>query len=255
MVQSLAFFGILFIGGWLCTCHTAKEGADLPNSHTWANDIFSFSSAGIFRSKQMSKNRTAVQNEKTCESNTIVDAVENHTATLIWLHSFGDSGFHFADSNELDLPGTLAMPWSKYIFPTACELNITLFGGKPQSAWFDVSKLESRGIQQDESGLRSAAHRIAELISAELAAGIPPHRVVLAGFGQVRSKGKGCQGVTAGSRRNEEQSNSVKGQSKCVGEKRVEIAISTRFQCEGETEATGELSSALGRQVAERREA
>jgi predicted esterase len=113
-----------------------------------------------------------------------VDAIENHTATVIWLHSFGDTGGYFASKN-LDLPGTLAMPWIRYIFPTACEINTTINGGILQPAWFDVTRTDERSVWQDSHGLDVAASCIAELVSSEIALGIAPHRVILAGFGQV----------------------------------------------------------------------
>ena len=124
-----------------------------------------------------------------CTANIVIDATENHTATVIWMHSFGDTGRHFAHASELDLPGTLAMPWTRFIFPTACELNLTLHGGATQPAWFDIARLDVRGgsVAQDTAGLASASARIADLALAEIAAGIPPHRIALAGFGQVRA--------------------------------------------------------------------
>eukprot|EP00292_Cryptomonas_paramecium_P017173 CAMPEP_0113714562 /NCGR_PEP_ID=MMETSP0038_2-20120614/32691_1 /TAXON_ID=2898 /ORGANISM="Cryptomonas paramecium" /LENGTH=109 /DNA_ID=CAMNT_0000641563 /DNA_START=196 /DNA_END=521 /DNA_ORIENTATION=+ /assembly_acc=CAM_ASM_000170 len=64
-------------------------------------------------------------------------------------------------------------------------MNLTLYGGEFQPAWFDVSRLDEKsGSTQDWSGVEVAARRIADLASQEIASGVPAHRIVLAGFGQ-----------------------------------------------------------------------
>jgi hypothetical protein len=117
----------------------------------------------------------------------IVDSTEPHSATIIWLHSLGDSGKYFAneDGHGLDLPDVLAVPWCRFIFPTAADISITLHGGVQQPAWFDVERLDDRGVVQDDRGVLAAAQLVMDLVSNELRLGIPANRIVLAGFGQV----------------------------------------------------------------------
>jgi hypothetical protein len=49
---------------------------------------------------------------------------KDHTATVIWLHGLGDSGFGWAPVSD-----SLAMPWVKFLFPTAPVEPVTLNGG------------------------------------------------------------------------------------------------------------------------------
>jgi hypothetical protein len=117
----------------------------------------------------------------------IVEATEPHSATIIWLHSLGDSGKFFAneDGHGLGLPDVLAVPWCRFIFPTAADISVTLHGGVKQPAWFDIERLDDRGIMQDEPGILAAAQQVMQLVANELRSGIPAHRIILAGFGQV----------------------------------------------------------------------
>ena len=122
----------------------------------------------------------------------IVEATETHSATVIWLHSLGDSGKYFAneDGHGLDLPDVLAVPWCRFIFPTAADISVTLHGGVQQPAWFDVERLDERGVIQDDRGVIAAAELVMALVSNELRLGIPANRIVLAGFGQVIKQGE-----------------------------------------------------------------
>ena len=117
----------------------------------------------------------------------IVEATEPHSATIIWLHSLGDSGKFFAneDGPGLGLPDVLSVPWCRFIFPTAADISVTLHGGVTQPAWFDIERLDDRGIIQDEPGILAAAQQVMHLVAKELRSGIPAHRIILAGFGQV----------------------------------------------------------------------
>ena len=115
----------------------------------------------------------------------VVDATEPHSATIIWLHSLGDSGKYFANEDGLDLPDVLAVPWCRFIFPTAAEINVTLRGGMQQPAWFDIERLDERGVIQDEQGVVVAAEQVMRLVANERRLGIPANRIILAGFGQV----------------------------------------------------------------------
>ncbi|KAK4344228.1 hypothetical protein RND71_037322 [Anisodus tanguticus] len=64
---------------------------------------------------------------------------------------------------------TLPLPNIKWICPTAPQRPITLFGGFPSTAWFDVNDLSENAIDDDE-GLDASAAYVASLLATE-----PPH--------------------------------------------------------------------------------
>ncbi|XP_021616054.1 acyl-protein thioesterase 2 isoform X2 [Manihot esculenta] len=99
-----------------------------------------------------------------------------HQATVVWLHGLGDNGssnFVRILSYCLVLFGswsqlleTLPLPNIKWICPTAPTQPITIFGGFPSTAWFDVGEL-SEDAPDDVEGLDAAAAHVANLLSTE----------------------------------------------------------------------------------------
>ncbi|KAG4144171.1 hypothetical protein ERO13_D05G019900v2 [Gossypium hirsutum] len=84
-----------------------------------------------------------------------------HQATIVWLHGLGDNG-----SNWSQLLETLPLPNIKWICPTAPTQPITIFGGFPSTAWFDVGDI-SEDAADDIEGLDAAAAHVANLLSTE----------------------------------------------------------------------------------------
>ncbi|XP_012452249.1 uncharacterized protein LOC105774335 [Gossypium raimondii] len=84
-----------------------------------------------------------------------------HQATVVWLHDLGDNGSSWSQLLE-----TLPLPNIKWICPTAPTRPITLFGGFPATAWFDVGEL-SEDAPDDVEGLEAAAAHVANLLSIE----------------------------------------------------------------------------------------
>lgn len=102
-------------------------------------------------------------------------------AAVIWLHGLGADGFDFVPLiPELGLPADAAV---RFVFPHAPIRPVTINGGFPLRAWYDIYGL-SEGDPEDEAGLRESARRIDGAIDAQIAAGIDPQRIVLAGFSQ-----------------------------------------------------------------------
>ncbi|GAB4854123.1 hypothetical protein Ancab_022705 [Ancistrocladus abbreviatus] len=95
-----------------------------------------------------------------------------HQATIIWLHGLGDKGSSWSQILE-----TLPLPNVKWICPTAPTRELTLFGGFPCTAWFDVGEI-SDDAPDDLEGLDASAAHISNLLSAE-----PPDvKLGVAGF-------------------------------------------------------------------------
>ena len=102
-------------------------------------------------------------------------------AAVIWLHGLGADGNDFVPLvPELELPEQLPI---RFIFPHAPVRPVTLNAGMPMRAWFDILQLGSFE-KQDEAGIESSQQRIFSLFDEQRAAGIPSHRLLLAGFSQ-----------------------------------------------------------------------
>lgn len=118
--------------------------------------------------------------------NTLLDKIviepERHAvATVIWLHGLGASGEDFAALlPELKLPENHGI---RFVFPHAPVRPITLNGGWPMPGWYDIYGLD-KDARQDEAGIRNMADQVRELIAIEQDSGIPPDKILLAGFSQ-----------------------------------------------------------------------
>ena len=81
---------------------------------------------------------------------------------------------------EIVRPGERA--W-RFVFPNAPVRPVTINGGMPMRAWYDLKGLD-RKAAEDVAGFQDTDAQIRELIAREVARGIPTNRVVLAGFSQ-----------------------------------------------------------------------
>ncbi|KAJ4818561.1 alpha/beta-Hydrolases superfamily protein [Rhynchospora pubera] len=84
-----------------------------------------------------------------------------HLATIVWLHGLGDNGASWSSLLE-----TLPLPNIKWICPTAPTRPVSVFGGFPSTAWFDVRDL-SEDAPDDVEGMEAAAAHVANLLSTE----------------------------------------------------------------------------------------
>jgi phospholipase/carboxylesterase len=102
-------------------------------------------------------------------------------AAVILMHGLGADGHDFETLVfELKLPPGSAIRW---IFPHAPIRPVTLNGGMPMRAWFDIIGLDRRS-EEDEAGIRASGEGIRALVRRERERGIPADRIVLAGFSQ-----------------------------------------------------------------------
>jgi phospholipase/carboxylesterase len=101
--------------------------------------------------------------------------------SVIWLHGLGADGYDFVPIvPELRLPAALEL---RFVFPHAGMRPVTINGGYPMRAWYDITALTSAG-RDNAAGLDESVARVGSLIAAERARGIPAARIVLAGFSQ-----------------------------------------------------------------------
>jgi phospholipase/carboxylesterase len=112
-----------------------------------------------------------------------MDAIElesgpNPEAAVIWLHGLGADGHDF----EPIVPELEVARPIRYIFPHAPVRPVTINGGMRMRAWYDIFELG--GGPEDEAGIRASQGFLDTLIARETGRGIPPGRIVLAGFSQ-----------------------------------------------------------------------
>lgn len=116
----------------------------------------------------------------------VLDTVEIQTgrepsASVVWLHGLGADGHDFEPVvPELGWPGA---PDIRYVFPHAPVRPVTINGGMPMRAWYDILSLTSaRG--NDREGIVDSVNAVAGLVRREIDRGIPSQRIILAGFSQ-----------------------------------------------------------------------
>ncbi len=113
--------------------------------------------------------------------------------TILWLHGLGADGHDFASIvPELVQPD---WPGIRFVFPHAPMRAVTINGGARMRAWYDISAL-SFDQRADEAGMRESIAEVDALIGRERDRGVPPQRLVLAGFSQ-----GGAVALAAGLRR------------------------------------------------------
>lgn len=107
--------------------------------------------------------------------------------SMIWLHGLGASGDDFMPVAEaLQLPHAM-----HHIFPQAPQMPVTLNGGFVMPAWYDIRSADAstwnrtdNASMQDGEGIRASQQAIDALIDHEIARGIAPSNIFLAGFSQ-----------------------------------------------------------------------
>jgi phospholipase/carboxylesterase len=109
----------------------------------------------------------------------ILQTGKNPQHSIIWLHGLGADGQDFVPiADELELPVAV-----RYIFPHAPMRPVTVNGGFVMRAWYDIAG-QSINEQQDAAGIRSSQSLVEALIAQEVALGIAPRNIFLAGFSQ-----------------------------------------------------------------------
>src|SRR5690242_9388326 len=116
----------------------------------------------------------------------LLSSVEHETGpdprySVIWLHGLGADGNDFAPI----VPELVDAAWPalRFVFPHAPVQPVSINGGVPMRAWYDIYGFDARAAQ-DEAGIRRAIDAVEALTAREHARGVPSERIVLAGFSQ-----------------------------------------------------------------------
>jgi len=102
-------------------------------------------------------------------------------AAVIWLHGLGADGNDFAPIvAQLDLADDYGI---RFVFPHAPSIPVTINNGYVMPAWYDIKMMDiDRHIDAEQ--LLASARKALDLVEREIARGIDPARIVLAGFSQ-----------------------------------------------------------------------
>lgn len=101
--------------------------------------------------------------------------------SVIWLHGLGADGNDFAPVvPHLRVADHLHI---RYVFPHAPKRAVTINGGMVMPAWYDILSMHIER-EVDTTQLRQSAAAVTALIEREVARGIAPEHIVLAGFSQ-----------------------------------------------------------------------
>ena len=103
------------------------------------------------------------------------------TASVIWLHGIGADGHDFEPAVPQLAQGQA--PALRFVFPHAPIRPVTLNGGMPMRAWYDILQLNRRAAE-DEPGVRSSYAALQMLIRRENDRGVSSEKIVLAGYSQ-----------------------------------------------------------------------
>lgn len=112
------------------------------------------------------------------EQSLIINTSGMIKASVIWMHGLGADGHDFEPVVHM-----LNLPHIKFILPHAPYRPVTLNNGYEMRAWYDIFGLQPDS-PQDAVGIQHMQSDINAMIEAEIARGIPSHRIVLAGFSQ-----------------------------------------------------------------------
>jgi len=102
-------------------------------------------------------------------------------AAVIWLHGLGADGNDFVPIvEEMRLPPDASI---RFVFPHAPVRPVTINGGMPMRAWYDI-RAANLSERADIDGVRASQEALEGLIAAQRAKGIAAKRIVVAGFSQ-----------------------------------------------------------------------
>jgi phospholipase/carboxylesterase len=102
-------------------------------------------------------------------------------ASVIWLHGLGADAHDFEPIVQ-ELPLSRLGP-TRFVFPNAPHRPVTINGGFVMRAWYDIAAADL-GRSVDIAGVEASCREVAGLVEREMAAGIAPGRIILAGFSQ-----------------------------------------------------------------------
>jgi phospholipase/carboxylesterase len=100
---------------------------------------------------------------------------------VIWLHGLGADGHDFETFvSALQLPDSLPV---RFVLPNAPIRPVNVNMGTVKRAWYDIVDMDV-GRNVDVDNILASSSQLRDLIQRERDAGVPPERILLAGFSQ-----------------------------------------------------------------------
>lgn len=110
-----------------------------------------------------------------------VETGPNPVGCVIWLHGLGADGYDFVPIvKELE---QLGLPPTRFIFPHAPQIPVSINGGYVMRAWYDIKHVDLVR-QEDEQGIRQSQQVVDSLIQQHIQAGFKSTQIALVGFSQ-----------------------------------------------------------------------
>ena len=132
----------------------------------------------------------AMRHNVAMDTQALLEGVERETGpdprwSIVWLHGLGADGHDFAPI----VPELVKRDWPaiRFVFPHAPVRPVTINNGMPMRAWYDIRDLGFGGTvgdRADAAGVEASVAQVEALLAREGERGIPPSRVILAGFSQ-----------------------------------------------------------------------
>ena len=132
----------------------------------------------------------AMRHNVAMDTQALLEGVERETGpdprwSIVWLHGLGADGHDFAPI----VPELVKRDWPaiRFVFPHAPVRPVTINNGMPMRAWYDIRDLGFGGAvgdRADAAGVEASVAQVEALLAREGERGIPPSRVILAGFSQ-----------------------------------------------------------------------
>ena len=101
--------------------------------------------------------------------------------SVIWLHGLGATNNDFAPIvPELGIQDELGI---RFVFPQAPSMPVSINNGAVMPAWYDISVMDLMK-RADGDGIKNSNEIITDMINDEIAMGVDPSNIVIAGFSQ-----------------------------------------------------------------------
>ena len=118
----------------------------------------------------------------------LLETIERETGpapqwSVLWLHGLGADGNDFVPI----LPELVRRDWPpmRFVFPHAPVRPVTINNGMRMRAWYDIVDFDFNSASRaDSAGVEESVAQVEALIEREVARGVPPARIFLAGFSQ-----------------------------------------------------------------------
>ena len=107
-----------------------------------------------------------------------IEPTSGQTEHLVfWLHGLGATADDFIPIAQI-----MAMPNTKFIFPQAPNMPVTINAGMTMPAWFDIYGIGAQ-FPEDERGIKESSNKLVSLVE-KLKQETPDAKIKLIGFSQ-----------------------------------------------------------------------